>query len=53
MKDIFVLPSQHILNRWINYAKKKGFHTDKKPIGNENLKAHAARPCLEWQHLLH
>ena len=42
MNDIFILPSQYILNRWTKYAKR-GFYTEKKRKENENLKAHAAR----------
>ncbi|KAJ1284936.1 hypothetical protein BS78_03G243500 [Paspalum vaginatum] len=39
---IFILPSQYIMNRWTQYAKR-GFYIEKKGSENENLKAHAAR----------
>jgi signal recognition particle subunit SEC65 len=42
MTDIFMLPSQYILNRWTKYAKR-GFYVEKKGKEKENLKAHAAR----------
>ncbi|WVZ62367.1 hypothetical protein U9M48_012125 [Paspalum notatum var. saurae] len=40
--DVCILPSQYILNRWTQYAKK-GFYIEKKGSEKENLKAHAAR----------
>ena len=42
INDVFVLPSQYILNRWTKYAKR-GSYADKKASENENLKAHVAR----------
>jgi hypothetical protein len=39
--DIFILPSQYILNRWTKYAKR-GHYVEKKGRENLNLKAHAA-----------
>jgi hypothetical protein len=42
INDVFVLPSQYILNRWTKYAKR-GFNIDTKRSENENLKAYAAR----------
>jgi hypothetical protein len=44
MKDVFVLSSKYILNRWTKYAKMILYW--KNQIGNENLKTHAAR--LSW-----
>jgi hypothetical protein len=40
--DIFILPSQYILNRWTKYAKR-GHYVEKKGRENLNLKARAAR----------
>jgi hypothetical protein len=42
MNDIFILPSQYILNRWTKYAKR-GLYVHKEPSEKENMKAHAAR----------
>jgi type IV secretory pathway VirB4 component len=42
MNDVFILPSQYILNRWTKYAKR-GHYVEKKGRPNENLKARAAR----------
>jgi hypothetical protein len=42
MNDVFILPSQYILNRWTKYAKR-GHYVQKKGRPNENLKARAAR----------
>ena len=40
--DVFVLPSQYILNRWTKYAKR-GFYVDKQESGSESNKTWAAR----------
>ncbi|WVZ77842.1 hypothetical protein U9M48_025657 [Paspalum notatum var. saurae] len=40
--EVFILPSQYIMNRWTKYAKR-GFYIEKKRTENENLKAYAAR----------
>jgi hypothetical protein len=40
--DIFILPSQYILNRWTKYAKR-GYYVEKKGRENLNLKVRAAR----------
>jgi hypothetical protein len=42
MNNVFILPSQYILNRWTKYAKR-GYYVEKKRRQNENLKARAAR----------
>jgi hypothetical protein len=42
MNDVFILPSQCILNRWTKYAKR-GHYVEKKGRPNENLKERAAR----------
>jgi hypothetical protein len=42
VNDVFILPSQYILNRWTKYAKR-GFYIDEKESEKENSKAHAAR----------
>lgn len=40
--DVFVLPSQYILNRWTKYAKR-GFYIEKEGTETEDLKMRAAR----------
>ncbi|WVZ77430.1 hypothetical protein U9M48_025295 [Paspalum notatum var. saurae] len=40
--EVFILPSQYLMNRWTKYAKR-GFYIEKKRTENENLKAYAAR----------
>ena len=42
MNDVFILPSQYILNRWTKYAKR-GFYIEKQGTDTENLKTQAAR----------
>jgi hypothetical protein len=42
MKDIFVLQSHYILNRWIIYVKR-GFYIEKQGTQNENLNTQVAR----------
>jgi hypothetical protein len=43
INEVFVLPSQYILNRWTKYAKT-GVHCEKKQIDdNETSRAQAAR----------
>jgi hypothetical protein len=42
MNNVFMLPSQYVLNRWTKYAKR-GFYIEKMGKEKENLKAHAAR----------
>ena len=42
MKDVFILPSQYILNRWTKYAKR-GFIIEKQRNENADLKSQAAR----------
>jgi hypothetical protein len=42
VNDVFLLPSQYILNRWTKYAKR-GFYTEKQGSENESLKTHDAR----------
>jgi hypothetical protein len=41
--EVFILPTQYILNRWTKYAKRD-FYFEKKQISdNETLRTHAAR----------
>jgi hypothetical protein len=42
MKDVFILPSHYILNRWTIYAKR-GFYIEKQGTQKENLSTQAAR----------
>jgi hypothetical protein len=42
IKDIFILPSKYILNRWPKYAKRQ-FFVEKHGIEKENLSTQAAR----------
>jgi nucleotidyltransferase/DNA polymerase involved in DNA repair len=42
IKDVFVLPSKYILNRWTKYAKRE-FFVEKHGINKENLTTQAAR----------
>jgi hypothetical protein len=40
MKDVFILPSHYILNRWTIYAKR-GFYIEKQGTQKENLSTQA------------
>jgi hypothetical protein len=42
IKDVFILPSQYILNRWTKYAKRE-FFVERQGAKKENLTAQAAR----------
>ena len=42
VNDVFILPSQYILNRWTNYAKR-GFCIEKQEYEKESLNTRAAR----------
>ena len=42
MNDVFILPSQYILNRWTKYAKR-GFCIEKQEYEKESLNTRAAR----------
>jgi len=42
VNDVFILPSQYILNRWTKYAKR-GYCIKKQGTEQESLKTHAAR----------
>lgn len=43
INEVFILPTQYVLNRWTKYAKR-GFYFEKKQISdNETLRTHAAR----------
>jgi hypothetical protein len=42
MKDVFILPSHYILNRWTIYAKQ-GFYIEKQGTQQEILSTQAAR----------
>ena len=42
VNDVFILPSQYILNRWTKYAKR-GFCIEKQESEKESLNTHAAR----------
>ncbi|PUZ38169.1 hypothetical protein GQ55_9G175600 [Panicum hallii var. hallii] len=42
IKDVFILPSEYILNRWTKYAKRE-FFVEKYGIEKENLTTQAAR----------
>jgi hypothetical protein len=41
MKDVFILPSHYILNRWTIYTKG-GFYIEKQGIKKENLSTQTA-----------
>ena len=42
VNDVFILPSQYILNRWTKYAKR-GFYIEKQESEKESLNTRAAR----------
>jgi hypothetical protein len=46
MKDVFILPSHYILNRWTIYAKR-GFYIEKQGTQKENLSTKAAH--ISWK----
>jgi hypothetical protein len=41
IKDVFVLPSKYVMNRWTKYAKRE-FFVEKHAIGKESLTTQAA-----------